>query len=233
MVDVSVEIDPAAVARLDSLLERVEKETPERLAIELKRAGIYICGAFKKRSKVAPKRTRANEYRAIPSPIPPRYIHSNSQGRRLLRRWQLTRKLGTPAEYTKQHYVYTNAHRGKGGKMVGKSAAQEKRELLKHHGGIPRAGLAKKSWGWIAAGIGGSGAETNLTQKARRGVRRDPRQAVKGIFRRFTSGAEVLLLNRLDYALDALPAGALNEGLTAAVNRLEHNIDNHIQRATA
>ena len=41
------------------------------------------------------------------------------------------------------------------------------------------------------------------------------------------------LLNRLDYALDALPAGALNEGITAAVNRLEHNIDNHIQRASA
>lgn len=235
MVDVSCEIDGAAVARLEEMLDRVARESPGTLARELKRAGIYICGAFKKRAKVAKNNVRAypNEYRAVPSPVPPRYIHSNSRGHRLLRRWQLTRKLGTPDVYTKQHFVYTNAHRGKGGKMVGKSAAQEKRELLRLHGGIPRAGLAKKSWGWIARDIGGTGAETDLTQKARKGVRRDPRQYAKGMFQRFANAAEVRISNRLDYALDALPAGALDAGLTAAVNRLEHNINHHIVRATA
>lgn len=222
MISISAEIDRAAVARLESLLQRVAAESPKRLAAETKRAAVYICQSLRKRTKVAPKRARASEMKAVPSALPPRYVHSNSAGRQLLRRWQLTRKLGTPAQYTKHHFVYTDAHRGKNGKMVGKSAAKERAELLRLHAGIPRRGLAKRSWGWVMAGLNGGGGD--LSWKKTRGERRDPRGYVRGLFRAVSGGAFAEISNKLDYALDALRPGALNEAIAAASKRLEHNI---------
>ena len=150
MVNVSVDIDQAAVSKLTGLLTRIETAMPQRAAAEIRRAAIYICRSLAAKTPVAPKRARPSEYRANVSPVPPRYITTTSG---LLRRWELTRKLGTPAQYTRNHYVYTKARRGKDGRMVGKRPAQEKRELLLHHGGISRRGIAKKSWGWIAQKI--------------------------------------------------------------------------------
>ena len=82
-------------------------------------------------------------------------------------------------------------------------------------------------------GLKGIGSTASAVSWHRmRGERRDPRNFVKGIFRRIVGkGAEVELKNALDYILDALPPGAIGEALTAAANRLEHNINNHIQRA--
>lgn len=228
MVTASVEIDRAALARLEAVLAKVERETPKRLATETRRAALYVCQALKKRTRKAPKRIRRNEWEAEPSPRPPRYVHSNSAGRALLRRWALTRKRGTPDAYTRDHYVYTKARRGRGGRMVGKSVAGELRELLKHHGGISRPGLAKLSWGWIAKRIYNA-AEGDLSFK-RGKVRRDPRRAVSGKFARDPRGAMAELVNALDYIADACPAAAVSEAVEAAAKRLEHNIDKHIER---
>lgn len=233
MVDVTCEIDQAAVARLDGILTRIQRETPGRLAAQTRRAAIYICTSLRARTKKAPKRAPQREMIAIPSPVPPRYVHSHSAGHHLLRRWQLTRKVGTPDQYTKQHFVYTEARRGKNGKMVGKSPAAERRELFRHHGGISRAGLAKKSWGWVMKQIYNGAAAGDIAWKRTKGERRDPRQYVKGLFLRTASGAGASIDNNLDYILDALPPGALAEALNAAVNRLDHNISEGIQRATA
>ena len=227
------EIDPAAVARLDGLLTRLQKESPRRIASETRRAALNICKSLRARTKKAPKKARSSEYAAIPSPIPPRYIHSNSQGRHLLRRWQLTRKLGTPDEYTRQHYVYTNAHRGRGGKMVGKSPAQEKRELLQQHGGIPRAGLGKKSWGWVMKQIYNGAAAIDIAWKRTRGERRDPRKYVKGEFRKAVNSAFALIHNGLDYIGVAVRPGAVSEAVNSAVKKMEHNLNHNIERMTA
>ena len=231
MVAVTCEIDQAAVARLDGLLSTIQRETPRRLASETRRAAIYICQSLRARTKVAPKRVRAGEYRAEPSNVPPRYVHSNSKGRALLRRWALTRKVGTPDQYTKHHFVYTNARRAKNGKMVGKSAAAERRELLKMHGGIPRAGLAKKSWGWVMKQIYNGAAAVDTVWRRTKGERRDPRQYVKGQFSKSPSGAFALIHNALDYISDALKPGALTEAIDAATKRMEHNVEAEILRA--
>lgn len=233
MVDVSCEIDRAAVARLDDLFARIERETPQRLAAETRRAAIYICTSLRARTKKAPKRAPLREMLAVPSPIPPRYVHSNSAGHRLLRRWQLTRKVGTPAEYVKQHYVYTKAHRGRDGRMVGKSPASERRELFRLHGGISRAGLAKMSWGWLMKQIYGGASAGDISWKRTKGERRDPRRYVTGLFERAANGATAVIRNGLDYILDALPAGALAAAMDAASKRLEHNIMKNIERAAA
>lgn len=233
MVAVTCDIDQAAVARLDGLLSTIEREMPRRLATETRRAAIYICTSLRARTKKAPKRARQSEMEAIPSPVPPRYIHSNSAGHHLLRRWQLTRKLGTPDQYTRHHYVYTNAHRGKNGKMVGKSPAAERRELFRHHGGIPRAGLAKKSWGWVMQQIHAGSGVGDIAWQRTKGERRDPRQYVKGLFKREAGVASALIHNALDYILDALAPGALSEAVNAAAARLEHNIMNNIERSAA
>lgn len=233
MIDVSVEIDRVAVSRLDDLLRKVAKECPRRLVAETRRAALYICQSLKSRTKVAPKRIRPREYSANISAVPPKYIHSNSAHHKLLRRWTLARKVGTPDAYTNHYYIYTKAHRAKNGRMIGKNQTEERRELLRLHGGIRRAGLAKKSWGWIAQRIYNAEAVGDLSWKRSRGERRDPRQYVNGIFTAMQDGAEAVLSNRLDYILAALQPGALDTAITAAANRLEHNIRNHLERATA
>lgn len=230
MVDVSCTIDRAAIARLDGILMRVQREAPQSLATETRRAAVYICQSLRARTKKAPKRAPQSEMLAIPSPVPPRYIHSRDG--RLLRRWQLTRKVGTSDQYTRQHFVYTNAHRGKSGKMVGKSASAERRELFRYHGGISRAGLAKKSWGWIMRELH-NGADADVSWKRTKGERRDPRQYVKGMFARLAGGAAAQIRNALDYIMDALHPGALPEAMDAASKRLEHNIERSIERAMA
>lgn len=229
MVGVAVEIDSAAMARLEGLLMRVAKETPKRMATETRRAALYICQGLRKRTRKAPKRIPRHEWSARPSPNPPRYAHSNSAGRALLRRWSLTRKEGTPDVNTHDYYVYTKARRSKDGRMVGKSRAGEIRELLARHGGITRPGLAKLSWGWVAKRIYNASAAGDLSFK-RGKIRRDPRKAVNGKFERRANAALAEIHNALDYISAACPPAAVNAAVTAAANRLEHNIRNHIER---
>ena len=226
MVEVTAQIDPASIARLEGLFSRIEREMPRRMGTQIKRAAIYICQSAKRDTKVAPRniRKRPAEYTAIPSPVPPRYVHSNSAGHPLLRRWQLTRKKGTPKETTKQYYVYTKAHRNKAGKMVGKNEAAEVRELLRLHGGIARYGLAKKSWGWLAHDIASTSNMGDLSWKRTKGERRNPRDYVKGLFSQLKDGASAELKNRLDYILDACPESAISAAIVRAANRLEHNL---------
>lgn len=232
MLGVSVDVDAAALARVQGMLNKVAKQSPKRLAIETRRAALYICQGLKKRTRKAPKKIPRREYSLVPSPLPPRYIHSNGAGHRLLRRWALTRKLGTSAEYTQHYYVYTNAKRGKNGKMKGKNQAAEKREVLAQHGGIPRAGLAEKSWGWIAKGIHAASNQGDLSWKRTKGERRDPRRYVKGELQISATGAFARIRNHLDYIRSSMPPGAVSEAIVASTKRLEHNIKNHIERVT-
>ena len=230
MVDVTAQIEAAALARVQKLLDDVAKKSPQRLAAETRRAALYICKSLKARTRKAPKKIRAKERAAYPSVVPPKYIHSNSSHHRLLRRWTLVRKKGTPDVYAKHYYVYTNAHRAKNGRMIGKNNAAEKRELIEQHGGISRHGLAKKSWGWVAKEIYAASSMGDLSWKRTKGERRDPRQYVKGEHKATASGAFARILNRLDYIRAALKPGAVTEAINAATNRLEHNIRKQIER---
>lgn len=233
MVSVSVSIDQAAVAKLEGLLAHLARAVPQRLAAETRRAGIYICQSFKSRTKVAPKNARPAEYRAVRDYGKAPYI-TNRAGR-LLRRWRFTKLPGTADEKTWIAYPYTDRRRGRNGRMTGGSKSAEIREILTVSGlrPITRRGLAKKSWGWVAQGIynGGASGMGDLGWTRHPRERRDPRDYVRGVFRRFAGGASVQLLNKLDYALDALPPSAVNEGITAAVKRLEYNVAADIMRA--
>lgn len=238
MVEVTAHIDPASVARLENLFSQIEREMPRRMATQIKRAAIYICQSAKRDTKVAPKRiTMKNtaEYIAVPSPADsswPKYQFyygkkDKEKGRsgkraRPLHLWKLTRKVGTPKQYSHDHYVYTKAHRGKGGHVVGGSKTQEIRELLKIHGGITRYGLAKKSWGWLAHDIASAANMGDLSWKRTKGERRNPRDYVKGLFSQLKDGASAELKNRLDYILDACPESAISAAIVRATNRLEH-----------
>ena len=230
MLDITAQIEAAALARVQKLLDDVAKKTPQRLATETRRAALYICKSLKARTRKAPKKIRAKERAAYPSVVPPKYIHSNSSHHRLLRRWTLVRKKGTPDVYAKHYYVYTNARRAKNGRMIGKNNAAEKRELIEQHGGISRHGLAKKSWGWVAKEIYAASSMGDLSWKRTKGERRDPRQYVKGEHKATASGAFARILNRLDYICAALKPGALADAINAATNRLEHNIKKQIER---
>ena len=179
MIEVSCSIDEAAMGRLENLLNGIAEAAPQKLASETRHAAIYICQSLRARTKSAPKRIPRREYEATVSAVPPKYVHSNSAHHRLLRRWTLARKIGTPDAYAKHYYVYTDRHRVKGGKMAGGSLAAERRELLKEHGGIQHYGLAKKSWGWTMKQIYSGTAAGDLSWKRGKHDRRDPRQFVR------------------------------------------------------
>lgn len=230
MVDVTAQIEAAAFARVQKLLDDVAKKSPQRLATETRRAALYICKSLMVRTRKAPEKIRPKERGAFLSYAPPRYIHSNSSHHKLLRRWTLVRKRGTPDVYAKHYYVYTKAERGKNGRMIGKNNAEEKSELLKQHGGISRHGLAKKSWGWVAKDIYAASSMGDLSWKRHKRERRDPRHYVKGEHKATASGAFARILNRLDYIRAALKPGAVTEAINAAINKLEHNIRNQIER---
>ena len=229
MVDVTAQIEAAALVRVQKLLDDVAKKSPQRLATETRRAALYICKSLKARTRKAPKQIRPKERGVFLSYAPPRYIHSNKKGRPLLRRWTLVRKKGTPDDYAKHYYVYTKAERGKNGRMIGKNNAAEKREVIEKHGGISRHGLAKKSWGWIAKEIYAASSMGDLSWKRHKRERRDPQQYVKGEHKPTASGAFARILNRLDYIRAALKPGALADAINAATNKLEHNIRKQIE----
>ena len=230
MLDITAQIEAAALARVQKLLDDVAKKSPQRLATETRRAALYICKSLKARTRKAPDKIPPKERGAYRSVVWPGYIHSNSKGHPLLRRWTLVRKKGTPDVYAKHYYVYTKAHRGKNGRMVGKDNAEERREVIEQHGGISRHGLAKKSWGWVAKEIYAASSMGDLSWKRTKGERRDPRQYVKGEHKPTASGAFARILNRLDYIRAALKPGAVTEAINAATNRLEHNIRKQIER---
>lgn len=223
MVTITANIDETTLNALDALLMKIAKLTPRRIASETRHAAILLCNSLRARTRQAPKKIPKSEYAATPSVVPPRYVHSNSEGHALLRRWTLSRKLGTPDAYAKHYFVYTSAHRNKRGKMVGKNEAAERRELLKQHGGIPRHGLAKKSWGWIAQQIYNAVGIEDLAYRPRKGELRDPRREVHGVFRKLQNGGEAVLENKLDYILDALEPGALDRAVAAAAKNLYYS----------
>ena len=233
MVGVSMNIDETALHGLNALLVRIATLTPKRIASETRHAAILLCNSLRARTRQAPKKIPKSEYSATPSAVPPRYMFyfgkndKTRQGMRdkPLRRWTLTRKLGTPDAYAKHYFVYTSAHRNKRGKMVGMNAAEERRELLQQHGGIPRHGLAKKSWGWIAKEIYNAVGIEDLAYRPRKGEQRDPRRAVNGVFQRLKDGGIAVLHNKLDYILDALQPGALDESVRAATSNLYHSVE--------
>lgn len=225
MVEVSAQIDQAALSALARLLEDIKWAAPRRLASETRHAMIEICKSIRARTKKAPKKAPRREMDAVISSDPPKYVHSNSSHHKLLRRWTLTRLVGTSDENSRNYYIYTDRHRVKGGKMRGGSAATERRELLKEHGGISRPGLAKKSWGWIMKKIYNGADAGDLSWKRTKGERRDPTKAVNGVFNKTAAGAEGVIANMLDYATDALKTpSAVSEAIAAAVKKLEHNV---------
>jgi hypothetical protein len=228
----TVDLDHEAVKKLTDLFVRIEKETPLVAGDQVRRAGIYVCKSLAARTKVAPKQIPPKEYRADVSPNRPYYI---TTPRGLLHRWRLTRKLGTQDQNTHDYYVYTSAHRGRNGRMVGKKLAEERRELLKFHGQIKRRGIAKKSWGWIAKQIYSQDASGfgDLSYKRTKGERRDPRAAARGSFEQQQNNALAKIMNMLDYIGAIVPAATVNEAFTAAVNKLEHNINSHFEKAVA
>ncbi len=112
MMKFDIKVDDVKLARLaHAFAHTVPKELHKGLEGQTRRAAIYLCQSLRKRTKVAPKRIRSEEYAATPATQKPHYVHSNSDHHKLLRRWVFTRKLGMPGEYKKLFYVYTKARR--------------------------------------------------------------------------------------------------------------------------
>lgn len=238
MVAVTCDIDTAAVARLDGLLTRIEREMPERLAGATKRAGLYVIGSLKKRTIKAPKRMRKSEYSL--EPMRGKYITRDPRRgttgpweRATLHRWEFKH---IPSSTTKHFAAYATRQRSKATKWKwrGLKLADERREIITSHDllKIRRAGLAKVSWDWVFGQI--MRGHASMPWRRMRGERRDPRNFVKGLFTRLVGkGAAVEIKNALDYIMDALKPGALAEAMDAASKRLEHNISEEIGKMTA
>ena len=227
MMDVSVDIDTAAVERINDMLDRVAKAVPQRLAAETRRAAIYICTSLRARTKKAPKRIPRADVRWGRSD--PQYI-TGSKGKakgKLLRRTVVNRyRKGVKGNIIKWKLL-------DGDPQTTRATSADLSAAWKRFGSITRHGLAKKSWGWVMKEIYNSAPAGDISWKRTKGERRDPRQFVRGLFRRTAGGAFAQIHNALDYIFAAVKPGAVAESIDAAANRLQHNIEKHIQRATA
>ena len=234
-VDVNVAIDELNLESISSQLRRFAEVSGDRLPGMVRRAACYVCDSLRARTKTAKKYPKANEYSMRLSAIPPRYI-TYKKGVKLpyaLHRWDLTRKIGTPDQFTKPYYVYQHTKINRRGNMVNDLTA-EKKELKMHHLELYHRGLAKKSWDWAKGEITGNRDAVWRRRKKDR-PDRDPTKAVQGVFLA-ARGARIVdasaeIRNRLDYIGYALQPGALNDAVKNANKKLGFAIDNELLRA--
>lgn len=231
MVDVQAQVTGGADINL--ALAAFSNALGEGAATAPKVAAMSVCNSMRARTKKAPKRARPNEYRLELHPDPPRYI-TYKDGRKLdrpLHRWLVTRKLGTPDQYTKSAFAYVGIKTDRKGRPV-KNLAAEKAELRKFQLGIFHAGLAKQSWNWSKGEISGKGKGT--VWKKRRNDLRNPKDSVSGSYRRdasvTTSGGVAEIHNRLDYISAAMPSGAEDAALSAAARDIMHRAEQVVSR---
>jgi len=225
MVTMTASIDGAASAALNTALQGFGRSLGEVSALTPKYAALSVCDSLRHNTKKAPKMARRSEYAADYSPNPPRYI-TYRRGAKLpkpIHRWSLTRKLGTPDEYTKDHFVYVHTKETKRGKII-KDKAAELRELKKYHLGIAHAGLAKIAWNKTKDEI--KRGTSDVVWKKRKNDRRAPLNDVHGSFKKsgtvnVTGVAEIH--NHLDYAEAALNPGAIDKSMGSAALKLIYN----------
>lgn len=245
MVSISANIDKAAVDGINQFLNKIAEKSPEQLAKATKMTGIALCQSLRKNTIAAPKTIalRRQEYLATTKDVKkPPYL-TYWKGKRLdksLHRWRLTRKKGTPAESTHFYFVYTHKpkevfrrrmgmrngnYQGIVSRKIIPDLAAERRELLKYHGDIQHAGLAKQSWGWAAKGIY-NGTTEDVSYKRRKHDRRDPRNDVSGDSKTWVTGknsgtTDVTIENKIDYIQDAMKPGAVEQSVKSAIANME------------
>lgn len=231
MIGAEVEMSEADKKQLMDAIKRASANFPNSAEKWVKKAALAVCRSMRARTKKAPKSIPQREYSARPSSTWPKYI--TKKDGTVLHRWDLTKKVGTPKEDTYRYFVYAHAKTNRRGMLV-KDLAGEKRELLKFHGKIPRAGLAKLSWGWAMNKIV-SGSDVNVRYHRRKGDKRNPVHAITADFRKVAingeRGAEVLIENALDYIRSAVSQSALSESISAASNAINAQIDKALLRA--
>lgn len=236
MVTTKISVNSQAADALNRSLRDFSASMGKAAAYAPRVAAMSICNSLRARTKRAPKLARAKEYkivrptgwtmqqvgkRKVPTPAP--YV-TYRRGQRLpiaIKRYELTRRLGTEKERTHPVYAYAHLRHAKDGSIVSDAAA-EKREIRSVHLKIARAGLAKRSWNWIKQAIY-KGFKPIVVERNKRA--RNPGDAVNGSYRATKSGhwsgAIAKIENNLDYIKAALPAGAVDEALTAAERDLD------------
>ena len=230
----SVAIEVSGADRISRILGGFAKAMPEQLANRTKQVSFAICDSLRARTRKAPRRIPRREYSAVPYTGPKPHYVTNSRNSRhglsaglTLHRWTLTRLVGTSGQHSSDYYVYARLRHNRRGLIV-KDLASERRELLRLHGGIQHAGLAKASWGWVKQEIY-TGAVTTSSMR-RKKDRRDPAAAVSGVFRSTGTEAEAILSNKLDYIAAATPPEAVNAAMNAASRSIEHKIKEEAER---
>lgn len=239
-IAVEAYVEGGALDKISRLLDSAAATAPRMMAKVVKSTAIGICKSLKVETKVAPRRMKKREYIAAVATTPPKYLTYRNHKKlpRPLHRWSFTRHVGTPNIRTDLVYVYAQKHATKRGKIVTDKAA-ERRELLlgtlQKRGKIiiseQRRGLARKSWGWVAKQISTSASVGDLSWHRRKGDKRDPREAVRGLFSASVAGATSTataeINNHLDYAGAALKPNGLESALSKAAKSLEWKCDEY------
>lgn len=231
MIGVTANVDEASIRKLNGALAKLQEAGVKIAANAPKLIAANMCQSLRRRTNQAPKKARRREMAMSVSLNPPRYI-TYKNGKPLpvaIHRWSLTRLLGTHNQMTKDYFVYAHFRHTKAGK-ISKDLSAERRELIEQHGGIARAGLAKQTWNWIRARILNNGKERAYEPPPGKGksqytkrMRRDPKKAVKGVYKNVgsgkKSGAFAEIDNNLSYIADAMKPGAVEEASEKAVNK--------------
>lgn len=223
------------VDELNAMLASYAEKFPAKFPALLRRAGVYVCRSMKARTPKATKTVKGEAYVGKSANAAPwltydsRHVTKDGPWKtrapkfaRPLRRWYIHRRPGTEAQTKKDYYVYGD-----------QSPARQAAELIRLHGRIFHAGLAKQSWGWVAHEIY-SGESADLTWKRRKRDVRNPKDDVKAHSRQFSTGTdrgfEIAINNHLDYIGKIVPEAQVEAATSAASASLAFNLTREMDR---
>jgi hypothetical protein len=208
-INVSVEVPAQAIEEFGRACNRYRDELGNRQAVAVRRGTIALVKSLRARTRKAKKVAPAQH---IIRSEKPRYLTPKGHNQKPQRAWNVRRRVGSEREKT---YLRAAA-----------SKAEARRNFAKY----TRWGLARQSWGWFLQALFSRAMPSEGNPKAKV----DSRMA-NGYLREVVSGknprVEVLIVNKLDYIRDALPAHALEESMRAATNSINKQIDAGLAKA--
>lgn len=210
ILDISASVPEATIRDFARACDRYRDELGNSQAVAIRRGVIALVRGLRARTAKAKRQAPLKDVTRYDGPGP-KYITPKGKKQKPLPRWAIRRRGGQDAKT----YV---------------KPAETRAEARRKGGQYTRWGLAKHSWGWFMKALFKRAEQTGGNPA----TKIDPRMT-EGYLREIVTGTnprvEVLIVNKLDYINDALPASALNDAMAAATRYIDGQIDKGLAKA--
>lgn len=210
VLDISATVPKETLREFHRAFGRYRDELGNSQRVAVRRGTVALIRGLRARTAKSKKMAPLRDVKKYEGPGP-KYITPKGKNQKPQRRWEIRRHAGKD----ERRYVY---------------AAESRADARRTHGKYTRWGLAKHSWGWFMKALFKRAEQTGGNPA----TRIDPRMT-EGYLREVVTGTnprvEVLIVNKLDYINDALPASALSAAMSAATRYIDGQIDKGLARA--